>query len=218
MMPAIEDPTAPVNATQSGAGGAELERYMATQVIVMKSDPILRRALEERSVKERTTWAKQFFNGGTFDSGEAIKKLRKIVSARAVPASKRAALASAATRAPSASTSVKAFSADPDDWRTLFRYVLLASPYVRKLSENDLDVLLRAYQLAPQVAEIGITTAVALAQADRLVEAATVLEPIAHAAHGGELPAYAAKALDRAVAGDRAGFLALFGGPMPEAD
>ncbi len=84
VFPAATDPGDPVNQTQGEAGGGELDRYMATQVLVMKSDQILRKAIEQRAVRD-TAWAKQFQSTGTYDASEALKKLRKIVSARVVP-------------------------------------------------------------------------------------------------------------------------------------
>jgi hypothetical protein len=105
---------------------------------------------------------------------------------------------------------VKAAGADPDDWRTLMLYIQLADPRSRKLSTNDLDVLLRAREIAPQVGSLSMMTAVALAQADRLPEAARVLEPFAYAPHGGGLADFAADAMALARAGDKAGFLAKF--------
>ena len=83
--PAIENAADPVNQTQSGAGGGELDRYMATQVLVMKSDPILKKALDEPNVKNKTKWIEQFKVNGAVDPAESLKKLRKIVSARVIP-------------------------------------------------------------------------------------------------------------------------------------
>lgn len=113
---------------------------------------------------------------------------------------------------------VKAFAADPDDWRTLMLYTELAEPFARPLSDNDLDVLLRARELAPQVGNLSVMTAVALARDDRLADAARALEPIAYAPHGGGAAAFAAQAMALAQAGDKAGFLALFSRPPPSPD
>ncbi len=69
-----------------GAGKDEMEIFMETSVRLMRSDEILRRAIEERAVQE-TNWAKQFFgsDGVTFDNAEALRRLRKIVHARRIP-------------------------------------------------------------------------------------------------------------------------------------
>jgi hypothetical protein len=110
----------------------------------------------------------------------------------------------------------KSFKADPNDWRTLMLYAQLADPLGRPLSSNDLEVLLRAREMAPQVGTLNVMTAVALAQADRLPEAARVLEPLAYAPHGGKFAAFAADAMARATAGDKPGFLAMFRARPPD--
>jgi hypothetical protein len=112
----------------------------------------------------------------------------------------------------------KSFKADPDDWRTLMLYAQLADPRSRPLSANDLEVLLRAREMAPQVGTLNVMTAIALGQANRLPEAANVLEPLAYAPHGGKLAAFAADAMARAVAGDKPGFLAMFRATSPDDD
>jgi predicted Zn-dependent protease len=76
------------------------------------------------------------------------------------------------------------------------------------LPNHALDALLKAHQLAPQVSEIVLDTALALSQAGRLAEAARVLEPLAWAPHGGPAAEIAQRMLARARAGDKAGLLA----------
>jgi hypothetical protein len=112
----------------------------------------------------------------------------------------------------------RSFKADPDDWRTLMLYAQLADPRTRALSTNDLEVLLRARDMAPQVGSLSIMAAVALAQADRLADAARVLEPLAYSPHGGAAAARLAEAMEKASAGDKAGFLAFFKAAPAEAD
>lgn len=102
----------------------------------------------------------------------------------------------------------RAFDAAPNDWRTLHAYARLFQPARRPLPTHALDVLLRAHELAPQVTEVVLDTAVALAQAGRLPEAATVLEPLAWSPHGGQAAEFAERLLAKARAGDRAGLLA----------
>lgn len=85
MLPATNDPSAPVNASQSESGGDELERYMQTQALVLRSARILTRTLQEREVQDRTKWAKKYFRNGSFDTIEAQKDLRDIISARPIP-------------------------------------------------------------------------------------------------------------------------------------
>lgn len=101
----------------------------------------------------------------------------------------------------------RAFDAAPNDWRTLHAYARLFQPTRRPLPAHALDVLLRAHELAPQVTEIVLDTAVALAQAGRLPEAATVLEPLAWSPHGGQAAELAEQLLEKARAGDKAGLL-----------
>lgn len=102
----------------------------------------------------------------------------------------------------------RAFAAAPNDWRTLHAYARLFQPARRPLPTHALDVLLRAHELAPQVNEVVLDTAVALAQAGRLQEAASVLEPLAWSPHGGQAAELAEKLLVKARAGDKAGLLA----------
>lgn len=102
----------------------------------------------------------------------------------------------------------RAFAAAPNDWRTLHAYARLFQPTRRPLPTHALDVLLRAHELAPQVTEVVLDTAVALAQAGRMGDAATVLEPLAWSPHGGQAAELAERLLAKARAGDREGLLA----------
>jgi hypothetical protein len=95
-------------------------------------------------------------------------------------------------------------------------FVQLFQPLRRPLAANTLDVLLKTYELAPQVPQVVIETAAALARADRLPEAARVLAPLAYAPHQSSAAQRAAALLTHAEAGDKAGFLAqLAGAPSP---
>lgn len=100
----------------------------------------------------------------------------------------------------------RAFKADPNDWQTLYLYALLEKPYGRALKPTTLDVLLLAHQLAPQVDEIGMTAAMALAHADRLPDAAHKLAPIAYRPHNSQLTEAAEALLPIARSGDAAAF------------
>ncbi|MCG2842541.1 hypothetical protein L6Q21_16305 [Sandaracinobacter sp. RS1-74] len=102
----------------------------------------------------------------------------------------------------------RAFDAAPNDWRTLHAYARLYQPARRPLPTHALDLLLRAHDLAPQVTEVVLDTAVALARANRLPEAANILEPLAWSPHGGPAAELAERLLMKARAGDRAGLLA----------
>lgn len=76
-----------VGATAIGIGGQgdkEMQRFMETQTFVLVSDRILDEALDDRDLKQ-TTWAARFTRGGVINRPEALKELRKVVSARVVP-------------------------------------------------------------------------------------------------------------------------------------
>ncbi len=108
---------------------------------------------------------------------------------------------------------VRSFKANPDDWRTLRAYALAKGARTARLSDNDLDVLLAAWRLAPQVHELALDLAVALAHADRLPEAANVLAPLANSPHGGRYGALAAQLFEAAAAGSKPGFFATLARP-----
>ncbi len=71
----------------SGRAGTreDMEAYMNTMARIARSDGVLSKAIEEKAVRE-TAWAKAYTNAsGNIDPVAALKKLRKIVSTRAVP-------------------------------------------------------------------------------------------------------------------------------------
>ncbi len=72
----------------SGAGGRdEMEKYMQTQVVILESDDILRKVVEDRQVRE-TKWAQQSnfkTESGEYNPEEALRDLKKIVDARVLP-------------------------------------------------------------------------------------------------------------------------------------
>ncbi|MGL6043968.1 MAG: DUF1570 domain-containing protein [Sandaracinobacteroides sp.] len=103
---------------------------------------------------------------------------------------------------------VRSYSADPADWRTLHAYARLYRRTADPMPDEVMPILLKAYALAPQVTEIVLDTALALSNAGRLDEAASVLEPLAFAPHGGPASELAQRMLQRARAGDQAGLLA----------
>lgn len=101
----------------------------------------------------------------------------------------------------------KAYAVAPTDWRILHAWARLHHPIGGPLPPQALQALLRAYQLAPQVNEVVLDTALALAYADRMDEAAKVLEPLAWSPHGGAAADVARRLLEKARANDRAGLL-----------
>jgi hypothetical protein len=106
---------------------------------------------------------------------------------------------------------VRAWNAAPQDWRTLHAYARLYRSQTRPMPAEALDVLLKAYGLAPQVTDVVLDTALALTNAGRLREAAQVLEPLAWSPHGGPAAELAQRMLLKARAGDRAGVQAEIG-------
>jgi hypothetical protein len=110
----------------------------------------------------------------------------------------------------------RSFKRDPSDWRTLRAYVGLFDPMSTRLDKPTLDVLLRAYELAPQVPEIALETAVALTRNDQLADDAKVLAPLAYAPHGGTLATRAAAMLVAARADDQAAVLAALTAREPD--
>jgi hypothetical protein len=101
---------------------------------------------------------------------------------------------------------VRAFKVDPDDWRTLMAWVRTFDP--TRLSDAQLEVLRRAWTLAPQVSQNVLAMAVALGHRGELAEAARVLKPLAYSPHGGRLGELAETLMTHAEAGNREAFLA----------
>ncbi|MBB6229189.1 hypothetical protein FHS79_003390 [Polymorphobacter multimanifer] len=110
---------------------------------------------------------------------------------------------------------VRSSRANPDDWRTLRAYALAKGARTTRLTDNDMDVLLAAWRLAPQVDVLALDLAVAMAHADRLPEAANVLAPLANAPHGGRFAALAERLVEAAEAGEKRGFFAALARPAP---
>jgi hypothetical protein len=111
----------------------------------------------------------------------------------------------------------RAFKRDPEDWRTLYAYAMLDDPYVRPMSPQNLEVLLRAHELAPQVNAIGMSAALALGRAGRMPEAAKILAAIAGDPHQSREGIKAARLLELAKADDAGAFVAAFTTPEPVA-
>ena len=101
----------------------------------------------------------------------------------------------------------RAFKANPDDWCVMRLYALLAGLREGPLTANDLDVIRRAHELAPQVAQVVIDHATALVQVGDFKTAAAVLAPVANNPHDAKLATLAGRLRDAALAGDRKAFL-----------
>lgn len=75
----------------------------------------------------------------------------------------------------------KAFQLRPDHFQTLYYYVHDSdTPYT---GENERNLLVRARELAPQVAEVNISLAIALAAQGDFADAETVLSPVVNNPH-----------------------------------
>jgi hypothetical protein len=89
---------------------------------------------------------------------------------------------------------------------TMFRYFEAGLGATGEVDDHLMEVLIGAYQLAPQVASIAATTANALMSHERYDEAAMILRPLAANPHGGEFAQKAEQWLASALAKERAGF------------
>ncbi len=102
----------------------------------------------------------------------------------------------------------RALAADPSDWRAL---VARADSLPRGAADAERWAAIgEAWALAPQVSTNILAHALALAEADRMAEAAAVLQPLAWSPHGGPMARTAQRLGALAMTGDRAAFLAAF--------
>jgi tetratricopeptide (TPR) repeat protein len=101
----------------------------------------------------------------------------------------------------------RSFRANPQDWRTLHSYAVLQGARKKKLSENDMNVLGLAWELAPQVPEIAIDLAVAYVRQGKPDTAARILRPVANSVHDSPMKRFAGRLRGFAVDGDVDGFL-----------
>ncbi|WP_135212348.1 tetratricopeptide repeat protein [Vitreimonas flagellata] len=93
---------------------------------------------------------------------------------------------------------VRGFRADPNHFPTLFAY---ASTFIQgygPMSSENLDVLARSLELAPQADHIRLTVARELMVAREYDAAAAVLRPLLYAPHGGSSARYARALFDAA--------------------
>ncbi|MES1156485.1 MAG: hypothetical protein ABUL73_01785 [Alphaproteobacteria bacterium] len=89
---------------------------------------------------------------------------------------------------------VHAFSLKPDDVPTLYGYACTFPPGSAEFTNDVVNVLLRAHELAPQVDEISVNTASVLMLRGRYDEAVAILRPIAFSPHPSSF-AHAAQSL-----------------------
>ena len=99
----------------------------------------------------------------------------------------------------------RAHRANDRHFQTLYRYAQTFSDEPGFLSENNLNVMLLAHQLAPQVADIRMTAVQMLLMRRDYELAEALLRPLASTAHDGPLAAAAREMLERARARNNAG-------------
>jgi hypothetical protein len=95
----------------------------------------------------------------------------------------------------------RAHQADENNYQTLFRYAQSLRRDREYVSENNLNVLLLAHQLAPQVADITMNAAALLIGRGDYALAVPLLRPLAGDPHNAGLAQAAQQMIDRAVAG-----------------
>ncbi|HYG25878.1 MAG TPA: hypothetical protein VD906_03135 [Caulobacteraceae bacterium] len=95
----------------------------------------------------------------------------------------------------------RAYKIEPNHYQTLYGYARSRSAEPGYPSDNDLNVLRLALQLAPQVDRLRLNTGRALLRRKLYPEAATVLWPLANDPHGGALSRRAQSLMDQIKAG-----------------
>jgi hypothetical protein len=99
----------------------------------------------------------------------------------------------------------RALKAEPDRYDVLYAYARSRRGEPGYPSANDLDILLEAQDIAPQVRSIRWETAMALKARGNEAGAIKLLQPLASDPHGGETAAAARKMIEEARGGARAG-------------
>jgi predicted Zn-dependent protease len=92
----------------------------------------------------------------------------------------------------------RAFRADPQHVPTLYRYAQTYFSLPGPMAVNQLNILMEAYNLAPQVSAISMTSALALLEVERFDEAIPILRALASEPHGNALSARARELLTQA--------------------
>ena len=114
---------------------------------------------------------------------------------------------------------VRAFKAAPDDWRTMHDYLHSFDLEHAPLTDREMLVMLRAFELAPQVDGLVIDMASVLMQKNDHEKAAKVLSAVAFSPHQSGFTRLARALRDRALAKDTPGYVAqLDRGPPDDPD
>jgi hypothetical protein len=90
----------------------------------------------------------------------------------------------------------RAYAANPDHFQTLYHYHQSLAGSDESGSENTLNILLLARQLAPQVTNISLATATALLNRRRYEDAEAVLRPLSGDVHNPSVAAAAQQLID----------------------
>ncbi|MGE4064248.1 MAG: hypothetical protein AB7E79_12850 [Rhodospirillaceae bacterium] len=125
-----------------------------------------------------------------------LQALRYIEDGRARPAQRDALWQEARSHA------TRAFQLDENHYPSLYLYSLAAMAKGGTPDENTVNVLLRAYELAPNVEEFRLESAIALLRTGMKNEARQLLLPLAYAPHFKNGADYARDLLDRMRSGE----------------
>jgi len=120
-----------------------------------------------------------------------IKAARYVVEGRRHPAQRAALFAQAKPIAG------EVYRRNPNHYPSLYIYALGALANAEDPSENTLNVLKLAHQLAPQVEEISLEAAVALSNAGAATDARRLLELVAYGPHSSSRSRYARALLNQ---------------------
>lgn len=139
---------------------------------------------------------------GDRDDGELI--LRRYTTGDAPDADALQLLgicrAAAGANAEARTLLAKADQVRPDDYRTLYAYAQTRTGDRDYPSDNTLNMLLLAHELAPQIADVTLTTAQALAARTRYDQAELMTRVVANDPHGGPSATAARKVLEQIAA------------------
>ena len=93
----------------------------------------------------------------------------------------------------------RAHKLDPTQYQSLYQYGLTFAASDTPPTDNTINVLLLAHELAPQVGDIAMSAATMLMQRQRYAEARVLLQPVALNPHGGADKDAAQAMLDEAI-------------------
>jgi hypothetical protein len=98
---------------------------------------------------------------------------------------------------------VRAFKIDQNHYPSLYLYSIAAMDDGKPPSENTMNALLRAYELAPHVEEFRLESAIGLQRIGKAKEAKQLLLPLAYAPHSKSGAKFARKLIERMDAGEK---------------